>query len=141
MCRLAFAQLDSAAIDDRETRREGPSYTADTLREVQLEYPEAALFLIIGEDQALALPSWHRIGEVIQAATICAAGRSTTGSVHRSDFQQLPELPEVRLLHMPPVPISATEIRQKAGSQDPLATLVIAPVARYIEQHHLYQSA
>jgi nicotinate-nucleotide adenylyltransferase len=50
-------------------------------------------------------------------------------------------MPEVRVLHMPPVPISATEIRQKAGSQDPLAPLVFAPVARYIEQHHLYQSA
>jgi nicotinate-nucleotide adenylyltransferase len=141
MCSLAFAQVVGAMVDDRETRRAGPSYTADTLREVHLEHPDAALFLIIGEDQALALPSWHRIEEVRRAATICVAERSTSDSGQGTKFQQSLDMPEVQLLHMPPVPISATEIRQKAGSHDPFAPLVFAPVARYIEHHHLYQSA
>ncbi len=143
MCSLAFAQVARAVVDDRETRREGPSYTADTLREVHQEHPDATLFLIIGADQALALPSWHRIEEVRQAATICVAERSASDSdsAQAASFQPPPDLPEILLLHMPPVPVSATEIRQKAGSHDAFAPLVFAPVARYIEQHHLYQSA
>jgi len=54
MCRLAFGDLPGIVIDARELRRDGPSYTIDTLTELRAEYPQAELFLQIGADQAAA---------------------------------------------------------------------------------------
>ncbi len=57
MARLAFAEVPRAIIDPREVRRDGPTYTIDTLRELQRELPQAQLVLVIGADQAEALDS------------------------------------------------------------------------------------
>jgi nicotinate-nucleotide adenylyltransferase len=75
MTRLAFEPLPQVAVDDREILRAGPSYTSDTLQELQHEYPHAQLYLLIGDDQRRSLPSWHKIGEISRIAIICAAGR------------------------------------------------------------------
>ena len=64
MARLAFAGLPQAVLDEREIRREGPSYTVDTLREIAAETPGAALFLVIGADQALAFDRWRAPDEI-----------------------------------------------------------------------------
>ena len=60
MASLAFAELDRVVVDPRETLRSGPSYTVDTLLELRTEYPQAQLFLLLGQDQAQVLGSWHR---------------------------------------------------------------------------------
>ena len=76
MARLAFGAMDRVVVDPRETRRSGPSYTVDTLTELRREMPTAQILLIIGEDQAAALPGWHRWREIINFATICVAARA-----------------------------------------------------------------
>jgi len=53
MCQLAFDDLPRTRIDTRETTRQGPSYTADTLAELAREYPGATLYLVLGADQLL----------------------------------------------------------------------------------------
>jgi nicotinate-nucleotide adenylyltransferase len=85
--RLAMASWPSMAYDRvtsdaRELQRPGPTYTIDTLTEVQAESPGAQLFLIVGGDQAAALPSWHRWREILETAIISIASRdpSTLGS-------------------------------------------------------------
>ena len=141
MCKLAFGDLPVAQVDERETRRDGPTYTADTLQELKAENPGATLYLLIGEDQAAALGTWHRLDEVLRTAIICVA--------ERADFKRSPEpnglrnldIPDFRVLQMPPIPLSATEIRQKAAQHHNIAPLVFDSVARYIDQHHLYRSA
>lgn len=146
MCRLAFAGIYRAQIDDRETRRSGPSYTADTLQELQAQYPGAQLFLIIGEDQARALASWQRIEEVGRAAIICVASRSEASAV--VDAGHTPQLqhdapPGIHMQHLqlPPSPLNATEIRDLTAHGQSVSALVFESVARYIDQHHLYQNA
>lgn len=64
-------------LDQREIHREGPSYTADTLRELKREYPQAQLFLILGADQLLAFKNWVRWQEVLDLATLAVADRAT----------------------------------------------------------------
>jgi hypothetical protein len=74
--RLAMAQLafrigpSPGQVDARELQRPGPTYTIDTLTELQAESPGAKLFLIVGGDQAAALPSWHRWSEILEIAII-----------------------------------------------------------------------
>lgn len=138
MAQLAFSGVPKVVVDPRETLRQGPSYTVDTLRELQAEQPQAALFLIIGEDQARALPSWREWQTVMQIATICVAQRAeqTGGNAQLS----LPEPFASRFtrLALPDMPHSATEIRARVAAHEDIAALVIAPVARYIDDHHLY---
>lgn len=140
MARLAFADLPRAVLDPREMQRAGASYTADTLQELCAEFPGARMFLILGQDQAQALSTWHRWEEIPQLAIICVATRAgfTGDSVH---LDNLPgPLPEFFPLEMPSVPLSATDIRRSVANHQNVTPLVIEPVARYIEQHHLYQT-
>ncbi len=141
MARLTFADLPRLLIDDREIRRAGPSYTLDTLRELQRAQPEAELFLIMGKDQADVLPTWRDWQEIVRLAIICVADRDgLTGQ--EVQFVPPPEMaPRFCKLHMPAMDISATGIRTRVASQQGIAPLVCAPVARYIEAHHLYSTS
>jgi len=136
MTRLAFADVPRAVVDDRELRRGGPTYTVDTLRELQAEQPGAALFLLLGEDQAAALTRWHDWEAVVALAVICVAGRAAAPGELRP---ALPPQARSQPLVMPPIPASATGIRALARAGEPIAGLVTPPVARYIAHHHLYQ--
>lgn len=140
MVRLAFDDLPRLHIDQREIERAGPSYTADTLRELHAEFPDAELFLIVGQDQAQALPSWHGWEEVVALATISVAERADAVTAN-SRFQPPDGLQQrfVRL-RLPVSDTSATDIRQRAGSGQSIVPLVGEPVARYIALHRLYQS-
>jgi len=62
-------------VDDREMRRDGPSYTIDTLVSVREEHPDASLGLIVGMDAFLGLTSWHRWDEFLKLAHIVVAHR------------------------------------------------------------------
>jgi len=141
MARLAFAALDRVVVDPRETRRSGPSYTVDTLAEIRREMPQAQLFLVIGQDQAAALPTWHRWREIADLATICVAARAGFAGA-RGTFDALNlGISPLQTIELPPMDVSATDIRERLASCQTVAPLVFEPVARYIAHHHLYQTA
>lgn len=147
MTRLAFAHLTQVVVDEREILRRGPSYTVDTLHELQAEYPQAQLYLLLGDDQRRALPSWHQIGEIGRIAIICAAGRDTAVRAWNEESSTpttSPTLPDtlqarIRTLDMPLMPHSATDIRVLAATEQALTGLVSPAVERYIHEHHLYR--
>ena len=72
---LAVAGQEGFLADDRELRREGPSWTIDTLIELREEFPQRSLGLIVGMDAFLGLPSWHRWEEILSQAHIVVAHR------------------------------------------------------------------
>lgn len=141
MTQLAFSDLPRVVVDPREIQRTGPTYTVDTLRELKALWPDAGLFLIIGEDQARALTTWHEWQEVLQLAIICVAEREDlTGATPRFIAQKSHES-RFRRLQAPAMPVSATEIRARIAAHQCVEPLVFEPVARYIDDHHLYQTA
>jgi nicotinate-nucleotide adenylyltransferase len=102
----------------------------------------------MGEDQAARLPSWHGWRDIVQAAIISVALRADSTSAS-SPFtpEFVPELvteslPQGRFqaLHLPPMALSATDIRHRVATSQGIAHLVPEGVARYIDQHHLYQA-
>ena len=139
MCELAFAELPQAVVDARETLRSGPSYTVDTLEELQAQYPQARLCLLIGQDQALALDRWHRAGELARLATIHCVARPDSADKPGAIAPPLLDKYALQWLSMPAMPHSATDIRQRVAQHQSIETLVSEPVARYIATHHLYQ--
>jgi nicotinate-nucleotide adenylyltransferase len=140
MAQLAFATLPKAIVDSREVDRSGPTYTVDTLSELKAEFPAAELFLIMGEDQALSLSTWHQWETILRLAIICVAERDDSGG-DRPRFTA-PQAYESRFrrLQIPALPVSATDIRIRIAAHQCVAPLVFEPVARYIDHHHLYQT-
>ncbi len=140
MCRLAFADLPKVCVDDREIRRNGASYTVDTLEELRAENPGAQLFLMIGEDQLAAFKSWRRWQHVLTLATLVVAARAS--ALGRSDLTAAPDVPFLRL-DMSLSPVSSTDVRTLAATGvaglESLAALVPRAVASYIYLHSLYQ--
>jgi nicotinate-nucleotide adenylyltransferase len=136
MSRLAFAGIAGAEVDDRELRRTGPTYSIDTLRELQAEQPAAQLHLLMGEDQAGGFSRWHAWQEVARLAVLCVAGRGTGEGL--AALRALPGV-RVELLRLPQMPESATEIRARLAAGQDITDLVEPAVASYIESQHLYQ--
>jgi nicotinate-nucleotide adenylyltransferase len=75
MVRAAVDGQNGFAVDDREVRRQGPSYTVTTLTELRAELPERPLCLIVGMDAFLGLPKWHQWREILQLAHVVVAHR------------------------------------------------------------------
>ena len=72
---VALAGQRGFVADDRELRRDGPSYTVDTLATLRTEFPDRSLGLIVGMDAFLGLPDWYRWEEILDAAHIVVAHR------------------------------------------------------------------
>lgn len=75
MVRVATQGEPRFLVDDCELRREGPSYTIDTLTAMREEHSDASLGLIVGMDAFLGLTSWHRWDEILDFAHIVVAHR------------------------------------------------------------------
>ncbi len=145
MTRLAFADVPKAVVDEREIRREGPTFTVHTLRELHAEFPDAELFLVLGEDQARAFNTWHEFEAIAQLAIICVAARAiltdeeaTSGTPNSPSSDPMPQ--HFHPLKMPNMPVSATLIRARIADHQDILPLVTEPVARYIANHHLFET-
>lgn len=78
--RLAMVQAATEGqpgfvVDDREIRREGLSYSVDTMRTLRADFPQRALCLIVGMDAFLGLPKWHQWRELLELAHLVVAHR------------------------------------------------------------------
>ncbi len=145
MTRLAAESLCMKEIEvtDLEMRREGPSYTVDTLREIHAEYPEAELWLMVGTDMLESFASWREPAEILRLAGLCAFGRNEEDtekslSVHAEKLQGLYPGAKLRVLTLPNlVEISSTEVRD--GLAEERGEEFLAPaVYGYILRHGLY---
>jgi nicotinate-nucleotide adenylyltransferase len=140
MARLAFADLVGVRVDTRETQRPGATYTIDTLTELQAENPDAELFLLMGSDQFRAFDTWHRWQNIAKIATICIAARaiSTSAKDQKDAEKQVQTACKMVYIQMPPMTISATDIRERVRQGLGIDHLVNADIARYIAKYHLY---
>ncbi|HEY4329199.1 MAG TPA: nicotinate (nicotinamide) nucleotide adenylyltransferase [Phycisphaerae bacterium] len=136
MLRLATRGMPHFQIDARELFRQGPSYTIDTVLQIQLERPADHFTLLLGEDQLPKFHTWHQadaLRKLVDVAVMPRPGSGNTGmeAVGRADAGLI-------RLPTPWVDISATEIRQRVGRGFAIDDLVPASVAAYIVEHRLY---
>jgi nicotinate-nucleotide adenylyltransferase len=140
MAQLAFADIAQASVDIRETLRSGATYTIDTLRELQAEYPQAELFVLMGQDQWQFFPEWHRYQEILQIATILVALRADSMPATGQKGTENQGKIAYQTIRMPASPISSTQIRRLSQEQQSIDLMVKPAVARYIGAHRLYRS-
>ena len=135
MLRLAIADEPRFALDRRELLRQGPSYTLDTVRELQTEMPGAQLVLLIGQDQYAGLHTWAGWQDLLARVTLAVANRPGPLLAVDPEVQRHPH----RALPLPLQDIAATDIRARVARGERIGHLVPPEVARYIDQHGLYR--
>ncbi|MBA2261614.1 MAG: nicotinate (nicotinamide) nucleotide adenylyltransferase [Solirubrobacterales bacterium] len=139
LCRLAVGDDDRLGVSDLEVRRGGPSYTADTLRELHARAPEDELTFIVGGDMALSLPTWREPEAVLELATVAVAQRS--GAARQDIVDRLAGIgaaDRVRFFDMPRLDVSSSEVRARVADGRPIRYLVPDAVAAHIEQRGIY---
>lgn len=138
----SIADEPAFVLDDREHRRAGPSYTADTLDEFAAEFPGEPLVLMMGMDAFNGLPDWHEVERILQTAHIAVAtrpGSEATGTAagwlaqRRVEPGQLAGAPVGRIVPVPitRLDISATALRALVEQGRSLRYLVPDPVAAH----------
>jgi nicotinate-nucleotide adenylyltransferase len=148
MTRLAFSGLSGVVVDDRELQRQGPSYTIDTLTALVAEQPPARWFVLMGRDQWLRFPTWHRWQDIARLATLVVADREDQQSAEGIFDAKKPDLQPAAAgvrsepLHWQTMALSSSAVRQhlRPPPDGGAATQAMVPaaVASYISQHHLY---
>ncbi|GAC1319921.1 MAG: nicotinate-nucleotide adenylyltransferase [Thermoleophilaceae bacterium] len=139
MCAQALAGDERFDISRVEIDREGPSYTVDTLRELQRNSPAEDLYLLIGGDQAAALGSWHAPDEILSLARVAVAERDGWRREEISErLAGLPSGDRLEFFDMPRVEVSSTLVRRRVRAGEPIRYLVPDAVARLIAEHRLY---
>lgn len=136
--RLAMAQ---AAVDgcpgievcELEIERTGPSYMADTLRDLAESLPGAVLHLIVGSDAAAGLDTWDRPDEVRDRATTVVVDRGG-----REGGRPPVGWPHV-VVDVPALEISSSDVRRRVRDGAPIRGLVPKAVADVIDASDLYR--
>lgn len=129
MCRLAIAGETRFEVSDIELRREGRSYTVDTLRELHRLFPGDELFVILGWDAARLIGTWHEPDEVRRLAKIVIVTRPGSG---------MPDEAAGMLCERPTPNISGSELRRAIARGDDVSDRLPAAVATYIADRGLY---
>ena len=120
-----------------EIDRSGPTYTADTLETLHAFYDgDVELTFIAGADTVLGMGTWEKLDRLSQLAEVVAVSRS---GIDLADIDPGAGWPSIRVVEMPEVAISSTEIRDRVRKSLPVDYLVPPDVAAYIAEHGLYQ--
>jgi nicotinate-nucleotide adenylyltransferase len=135
MLRLAIEGNDAFGISDIELRREGPSYTADTLEALAGERLDDAFWFIVGADALADMRHWREPERIARHARIGAAPRSGTEMPHDG------VIPSDRIdgFDCPGLDISSTDIRARVSSGRSIRYMLPDAVCRYIEANRLYR--
>ncbi len=140
---LQLATFDNPVfqVSDIELRRDGLSYTVETLQQVHEQWPDRELFFLLGADSLLDFPNWREPERIVQLAKLVAVNR---GGTEIPDKEQLVVqlgrfiFDRVVWVEMPEIKISATDIRQRVRAGRSIRYLVPPAVEQYIKTHALY---
>ncbi len=138
MVRLGIAGNSGFEVSDVEVEREGPSYSVETLAQIQAERSGDELFFLIGGDSLVDLPTWREPERIARLASIVVVNRpGARGEVPDFGIDAKPILS----VAIPPLEISSSDLRRRLASGKSVRYLVPAAVTAYIEAHKLYRDS
>jgi nicotinate-nucleotide adenylyltransferase len=120
------------SADDRELRRNGPSYAIDTVHSLLNDYPGVRFLYLIGADQMHLLPRWHRIEELRNLVDFAVFDRSSDVGSFALGKEWGFEFVHRR------IDISSTEIRERLAKGLSVRYILTPTVRNYIMTHQLY---
>jgi len=126
MVEVAIAEEPRFSMDACEAEREGASFAVDTVRLMQLRFPQAELFYFIGEDNVPALHTWREINELKKIASFVVLARG--------DLEPIEGFPVISRN----IDISSTDIRNRIARGLSVRYLLPDAVCAILAQHQLY---
>ncbi len=134
MVQAALAGEPRMEVCEIELERDGPSYTRDTLRELERLYPGADLFLIVGFDSLLDLPHWKDPQGILARARLLVVPRPGLPDAVPSNLDQ-----GCDMLPFEKTTLSSTEVRKRIAAGEPFSNLVPHAVAKLIRRKGIYE--
>ena len=143
MCRLAFADVEGVIVSDLEMKREGKSYTVDTLREMY--DPAGRLFFLMGTDMLLTLDQWREPEEIFRLCYPVYIRREADAALDERIVEKITAYHQrfgkmVPRIVAPAIELSSSAVREAVAGGESIDGMVPPAVARYIQENHLYQS-
>jgi nicotinate-nucleotide adenylyltransferase len=116
--------------------RAGPTYTVDTLKDLQAAMPDAELYFITGADALADIFTWRDVEELFELANFVGCTRPG----YEMDPSALAKIPSnrVTMVEIPALAISSTDCRDRKRRGEPVWYLVPDGVVQYIAKHDLY---
>ncbi len=153
MVELAVTGISALTVDDRELQRQGPSYTVDTLAEIRGEVGETPLCLILGVEQFSQFEKWQHWPHILELAHLVVHNRAGYALQLGQEINELlaqRQIKDEKLLHhtaagaiflqeIPPLMISATEVRRRLLEKDNPEQFLPQKVWKYICENQLYR--
>lgn len=146
---LRLAMLEAAVrttpgvrVSDIELRRRGDTYTIDTLQGLRTSDPDVEPWWILGADAARHLAEWHRADELLAMLHLVVVQRAGAGRFDDHEARTLGLAPERTLvLDLTPPAVSASDVRRRVATGQPVTGLVPPAVAAIIAASGLYRTA
>jgi nicotinate-nucleotide adenylyltransferase len=141
MLEHAVAENTNFKISLVDIERPGPSYSADTVRIIQSQHPDAELYFVMGGDSLRELPTWHRIEEFFQLCKLAVMRRSDEDIYAEMHQDDLPDLAERVVMIDAPllgIWISSTDVVDRLRLGKTVRYIVPDAVLDYIRQHKIY---
>lgn len=140
MCKLAVNNINNIEVSDIEIKRKGKSYTIDTLRQLNVIYLNAQLFLIMGADMFLSLHTWKNFEEIFSRVIICAVPRQNDNIDKLIIYSKSMERYRIKSIVADKfmMNVSSTQIRNNIINSLPITNMVSKEVEEYIYKNHLY---
>lgn len=141
MCRLAFGGMEGVIVSDLEMRREGKSYTVETLRE--LYDPTGRLFFLMGTDMLLTLDRWREPEEIFRLCYPVYIRREADAALDQRIVEKITAYHQrfgkmVPRIVAPAIELSSSDVREAIAGGRSIDGMVPPAVAEYIQEHHLY---
>ena len=139
MVKLAIAGRDEFEIFDYEVKKNGYSYTSDTMRYLKEICPDDTIYFIIGGDSLKMMPRWHEPEEVLKRCVVLVYPRD--GYPSEMDIEEFNQKynSDVRMLRGVTVDISSTEIRDFCESGKDVSEFLDKQVAEYVKRNTMYR--
>lgn len=147
--RHRLAMLERAIKDNRsfsisrvDIDRQGPHYSADTVKIIQGQYPQAQLYFVMGGDNLRSLPSWKRAQDLYQSCRLAVMKRADediAAAMHDGALPGLSEKVDIVDVPMLSIWLSSTYVVERLRQNLSARYLVPDNVLDYIARHRLYR--
>jgi nicotinate-nucleotide adenylyltransferase len=131
MLKLAISVDCRFELSEIEIKRDGPSFTVDTLARLKADNPGDEFLFLIGSDNVSEMENWHEPDQILKLVRVAATVRP--GHSIRGKFADV-----IETFEMPPVDISSTAIRERVKSGESISGMVPGSVEDYIKSKGLY---
>ena len=129
MCRLATSGNLNIEVLDIEINRSGPTYSIETVLELEKNFPEFEFSIVLGTDALKNIMTWHRVNELIKKVEVLQLLRINE-TVKVAD---LPTGINVKVVEGAMLDLSSTMIREKVAKNADVSELVDSKILNLVK--------